>query len=102
MKENENDVEVIRIEEDDLKNEETYVMSGDQVMGSVRRLMQETNVRRITVRKPDGSKLFSLPMGAGLVGLGLLPFLPPLGIATSIAVGAAWLNDYRIEVERKD
>lgn len=100
------DDEFIHIEEEDLhlnghaqKSEESFSVAGSDVVGTVRRLIQQANVRRIIVRSPEGRDLMNVPLSLGIVGLVLFPVWTALGALASILVGTALLMDYTITVE---
>ena len=69
-------------------------VAGNQVVGTIKRLVAEGNVRRVTVRNRKGRVLFDLPLAAGVVGVALLPGLVLLGSAT------AFLTECTLSIER--
>ncbi len=77
---------------------EKMQVAGDRVVTKIRELVKEGNVRKIIIKKPDGSVLkeFSLTAGVALGGLALwlAPILAAIGAV--IAVGM----NYTIEVVR--
>lgn len=80
---------------------EQYTVAGGEVVGVVRRILKQANVRQVTVRNADGANVLVIPLPIGLAGLAVLPLWPALGALTSFAVGAALLADYTILVERR-
>ncbi len=75
-------------------------MAGHQVLGQVRQLVQQGNVRRIIVKTPEDRVLIDTPLtvGVGLTGalavLGSLPFL-------LITTGVAALARVKVEIVRE-
>lgn len=74
--------------------EELHVM-GDQLVGTVERLIHEGNVRRIII-KHEGHTMLEIPLTIGVVGVLIAPVLAAVG-----AIGAALAN-YTVEVIRVD
>ena len=77
---------------------EEFRVAGNRVVDRVRELIREGNVRKIVVRKGDGSVLKEFTLTQGMAVGGLLAFLAP-GLA---ALGAlvAFATDIRIRVVR--
>ena len=77
---------------------EEFRVAGNRVVDRVKELIREGNVRKIVVRKGDGSVLKEFTLTQGMAVGGLLAFLAP-GIA---ALGAlvALGTDMRIQVVR--
>ena len=77
---------------------EKFQVAGNRVVGKVKQLVKEGNVRRIIIRKPDGKVLKEITLTAGVAIGGLavvvLPWLAALGALLAMGL------DYTIEVER--
>ncbi len=73
-------------------------VAGNRVVDRIKELIREGNVRKIIVRRGDGSVLKEFPLTQGMAVGGLLAFLAP-GLA---ALGAlvAFATDIRIQVVR--
>lgn len=72
---------------------ETVAAGGNQVIETVKRLIHEGNVRRVSI-KQDGHTIAEFPLTLGVVGAALAPALAGIGAV------AALLTDCTIEVER--
>ena len=68
-------------------------LKGDELVGKVRELLHEGNVRRIII-KQDEHRILEIPLTAGLVGTLVAPWLAAVG-----ALGAL-LTNCTIEVVR--
>ena len=68
-------------------------VSGDRLIGEVRRLVAEGNVRRITIKQGEHT-VAEFPLTVGVVGAVVAPVLAAVGAL------AAVLTDCSIEVER--
>ena len=75
------------------KTVDTVVAGGNQVIETVKGLIHEGNVRRVTI-KQDGRTIAEFPLTLGVVGAALAPALAGIGAV------AALLTDCTIEVER--
>ena len=73
---------------------ERYRVSGDKLLGTVKELMREGNIRRITIRDDDGKALIEIPLTIGVVGALLLPVWAALGAIAALVANCS------IEVER--
>ena len=69
-------------------------MSGERLVGKVRELVHQGNVRRIIVRNDDGHTILEIPLTIGVVGVVLLPMLVALGAIAALA------SDYTLVVEK--
>lgn len=75
---------------------ERYRVSGDKLVGKVKELVREGNVRRITIRNDDGKALIEIPLTIGVVGAVLLPVWAALGAIAALVANCS------IEVERAE
>jgi Domain of unknown function (DUF4342) len=75
---------------------EEHKVSGEGLVGRVRELIHQGNIRRIIVKNDKGQTLLEIPLTFGLVGAALMPVLVALG---SIAALAA---EYTLVVEKKE
>lgn len=74
---------------------ESFAAAGNQVFETVKNLVHEGNVRRITI-KQDGETVAEFPLTFGVVGAALAPVLAAIGAI------AALVNHCTIEIERND
>lgn len=94
--------EEIHIEEEEMPTDEgrTWTeeieMAGQGVVEFVQNLVNEGNVRRVTVRNSEGRILLDIP-----VALGAVAFLPPVFLYSALAVGVALLASCTISIERE-
>lgn len=72
-----------------------FKVSSDEIVGKVRELIKEGNIRRIIIKNEADQSLLEIPVTLALVGTVLAPILAALGAA------AALLTNCTIEVERK-
>jgi hypothetical protein len=75
---------------------EEQQVSGNQLLGTLKRIVREGNVRRIVVKNTTGRTLLDVPLAAGVVGAALLPFWAAVGGLAALAAR------YTVVVERID
>jgi hypothetical protein len=78
---------------------EEFEVAGHQLIGRVKELLKEGNVRQVRIRTDDGDVLLKAPLNVGVIAGGVValaaPFLAVLGVL------AALVTRVRIEVERE-
>jgi hypothetical protein len=79
---------------DNNKPEEEYTVKSDSIIDTIKKIIHEGNVRKITVRKKNGDIIVSIPVSVSLVGLWLLPYFTIIGAALAV------LTECKITVER--
>lgn len=77
------------------KNNETFQVSGEELLKKVKEIIKEGNVRRITIKDKEGKVLVTFPLTIGVVGAVLAPVLAAVGAI------AALISECTITVERK-
>lgn len=75
---------------------EEFVISGDKLIATVKRIWHEGDARRIGIKDATGATLIEIPMMVGVIGALLMPTLAAVGAI------AALVTDLRIVVERVD
>ncbi len=69
-------------------------------MDYVKGLVAEGNIRRLIIRKPDGTRLLAVPLSAGIAVGGVLMLVAP--ILTALGAIAALVAKVQVEVVRRD
>lgn len=75
---------------------ESFTLHGEQLVNKVKELIEEGNVRKITVHDKTGKELMSFPLSIGVVGAVLAPVLAAVGAV------AALIGECTISVEREE
>ena len=75
---------------------EEFRVKGEELLGKVKELIREGNVRRIIIDNEEGRTLLEIPMTIGVVGALLLPVLAAVGAV------AALVTNCTIRVERRE
>jgi hypothetical protein len=66
-------------------HKEEYQVSGEQVVGKIKELVHEGNIRRITLKNEEGRTLIEIPLTIGVVGAVLLPVWAAIGAIAALA-----------------
>ena len=79
---------------DEKTRTEELTISGEKLVSTVKEIIRQGNVRRVSVRSKDGETLIDIPLTLGVVGTLLLPTVAALGTI------AALVTQCTIVVER--
>lgn len=74
--------------------EESFKVTGEELIRKVKELIHEGNVRQITIRDKDGKVLVVLPLTIGVAAAVLAPVLAAVGAI------AALVTECTVSVER--
>lgn len=85
---------MIRVKKEN-KKEETFKVSGEDLLAKVKELIKEGNVRKISIKDKDGKVIAEFPLTFGVVGALIAPVLAAIGAI------AALVTECTISVERK-
>ena len=74
---------------------EEFTISGDKLIGKIKNLIKEGNIRRIIIKNEKGDTLIEIPLTIGVIAAVLAPVLAAVGAI------AALVTNCTIIVERK-
>ena len=74
---------------------EDFIVEGENLLKKVKELVQEGNVRKITIKDKNEKEIMSFPLTVGVVGTVFAPVLAAVGAV------AALLGECTISVERE-
>ena len=75
---------------------EEFSVNGEEILGRIKQLVHEGNVRRIIIRDKQGHTYLEIPLTVGVAGVILAPALAGIGAM------AALLSEATIVVEKVD
>lgn len=78
------------------QRKEEFKVNGEELLKKVKQLINDGNVRRITIKNKEGKSILELPLTVGVVGAVLAPPLAAVGAV------AALLTECSIAVEREE
>ena len=74
---------------------ESFTTSGENLLKKIKELIEEGNVRKITIHDKTGKEIMSFPLTIGVVGAVLAPVLAAIGAL------AALIGECTISIERE-
>jgi len=81
--------------EDKFRTEE-FRVDGEELIGKVKNLINEGNIRRVIIKNKEGKIIFEIPLTFGVVGALIAPQLAALGAI------AALLSEATVVVEKSE
>jgi hypothetical protein len=79
--------------EEKVRSEE-FRVNGEELLGKVKNLLKEGNIRRVIIKDKDGKVVFEIPLTFGVVGALIAPQLAAIGAI------AALLTEATVVVEK--
>jgi phage-related minor tail protein len=73
---------------------EEFKVSGEKLLGKIKKLLKEGNVRKITIKDKKGKVIIEFPLTIGVIGAVIAPVLAAVGAI------AALVTECTISVER--
>ncbi len=77
---------------------EEIKVAGRELVKRIKKLIAEGNVRRLIIRKADGTRLLEIPLTAGAAVGGVLAIIQP--VLAALGVLAMLLAEFKVEVVR--
>lgn len=81
---------------------EEFKINGEELLGKVKQLIKEGNVRRIVIKNKEGKSLIELPLTIGVVGAVLAPVLAAVGAIAALVTECTILVEREVEEDSKD
>jgi hypothetical protein len=63
---------------------ESFTIYGENLLNKVKELIEEGNVRKISIHDSNGKELMSFPLTFGVVGVVLTPVLAAIGALAAV------------------
>ncbi len=74
---------------------EEFKVSGESILTKIKELINEGNIRRITIKNKEGKVLAEFPLTIGVIGTAFLPTLAAIGTIVAL------VTECTIAVERE-
>jgi len=71
------------MDEERLRKEE-FTISGEKLVSTIKKLVREGNIRRVTIKNKEGKTLIEIPLTFGVVGALFLPTLAAIGAIAAL------------------
>ncbi len=75
---------------------EEFRVNGEELLGKIKNLIKEGNIRKIIIKDKEGKTVFEIPLTFGVVGVLLAPQLAAIGAI------AALLSEATVVVEKAE
>ncbi len=75
--------------------QEKYQVKGEDLIAKIKELVNEGNIRKITISDKSGKELVTFPLTLGVIGVVIAPVLAAVGAI------AALVTECTVTVERK-
>ena len=75
---------------------EEFRVNGEELLGKIKNLIKEGNIRKIIIKDKDGKTVFEIPLTFGVVGALIAPQLAAIGAI------AALLTEATVVVEKAE
>jgi hypothetical protein len=80
---------------------ESFSIHGENLLKKIKELIEEGNIRKITITDKSGRELMSFPLTFGVVGVLVAPVLAAIG-AIAALVGECTITVEREEPEKQE
>jgi hypothetical protein len=67
---------------------EEFRVSGEELLGRIKSLIHEGNIRRIVIKNKEGGTIMEIPLTFGVVGALLVPTLAAVGAIAALVTEA--------------
>jgi hypothetical protein len=67
---------------------EEFRVSGEQLLGKIKELIHEGNIRRIIIKNKEGQTIVEFPVTVGVLGAVLAPYLAAVGAIAALVAEA--------------
>jgi len=74
--------------EEKIRREE-FAISGEKLVSTVKELVRQGNIRRVTIKNKEGKTLIEIPLTFGVVGVLFLPTLAAIGAIAALVTECA-------------
>ena len=82
-------------------NQESFRVSGDELLGKVKEIIKEGNARRIIIKNEKEETIIEFPLTIGAIGVVLAPIFAAVGALAALATHCIIIVDKRDNVEEK-
>lgn len=81
---------------DEKVHSEEFRVNGEELLGRIKNLVKEGNIRRIIIKDKEGKVIFEIPLTFGILGALIAPQLAAIGAI------AALVTEATVVVEKDD
>ena len=82
---------------DEKSTKEEFKVNGEELLGKVKEIIREGNIRRLIIKGKDGKSIIEIPLTAGVVGIAIAPVLAAVGAIATLVTECTILVEKRQE-----
>jgi hypothetical protein len=82
-------------------NQESFRVSGDELLGKVKEIIKEGNARRIIIKNENEETIIEFPLTIGAIGVVLAPIFAAVGALAALATHCTIIVEKKDSVEEK-
>ena len=90
------------MEQKEKTEQESFKVSGDEIMSKIKEIIREGNARKIIIKNEKEETLMEFPMTVGAIGVVLAPIFAAVGVIAALAVNCTILVEKRSNEERNE
>jgi len=87
--------------EEKIRREE-FAISGEKLVSTVKELVRQGNIRRVTIKNKEGKTLIEIPLTFGVVGALFLPTLAAIGAIAALVTECTIVVEKVEEAEKTE
>lgn len=92
---------IVSLEGEEISLQENFEQSKDKLVSQVQSILQKGNVSKVRVKKGN-NVVTEVPAAVGALGVVAMLLSAPFAVVAGLGSIAAMLNDYTLEVVKKD
>ena len=92
---------IVALEEEEVSLQENFEKSKDKLVSQVQSILQKGNVSKVRVKKGN-NVVAEVPAAVGALGVVAMLLSAPFAVVAGLGSIAAMLNDYTLEIVKKD
>ncbi len=82
-------------------NQESFKVSGDEILTKIKEIIKEGNARRIIIKNEKDETIMEFPMTIGAIGVVLAPLFAAIGTIAALATNCTIIVEKKSNEEEK-
>lgn len=87
--------------EKDNSYQESFKVSGDEILSKIKEIIKEGNARRIIIKNEKDEIIMEFPLTVGAIGIVLAPIFAAVGALTALATKCTIIVEKRVDDTKK-
>ena len=77
--------------------QESFKVSGDQILSKIREIIKEGNATRITIKNEKDETIMEFPLTVGAIGIVLAPIFAAVGALAAVATKCTIIVEKKVD-----